>query len=428
MTARHLHRRLSVWAALAIIGWALSGLTHPLMSLLGPRAVTFQPPSPIVSPLADDWIAGLQRAGVKAMAGVRQVMLDDEVMLQLWVTPGAPLLYASTPDGPFVDRDVDYAIALARHYSGQTAPVANAEHFTAYSAGYPEINRILPAWRVRFENGFEVDVSTVEDRLVGVTDVRRRLLSAVFRNVHTLAPLDGPPWLRVTLMLGLLISIWVLAFAGLRMLWQRGATKGLRRLHRWAGAALLLPLLTWTGTGALHLLHSSVAPAGVAPQWDAISPAALAPLADTATRRLWLHDSTAWALDDNGHYQNGSTVLSPIDLAQRIAGVDGEVSLVTGFGADYGFVNRRLPVWRVTAADGQRHFVDLSQGQVVAQVSALDRAELWAFNQIHKWQLFDGLGRAGRDALMSFFAASLLALAVVGLTLWARARRRVAKA
>lgn len=34
MSGRRLHRRLSVWAALAVIGWALSGLTHPLMSLL----------------------------------------------------------------------------------------------------------------------------------------------------------------------------------------------------------------------------------------------------------------------------------------------------------------------------------------------------------------------------------------------------------
>ena len=115
-------------------------------------------------------------------------------------------------------------------------------------------------------------------------------------------------------------------------------------------------------------------------------------------------------------------MLSPAEMAQKIAGVAGEVRLVTTFAPDYGFINRRLPVWRVTGADGQRRFVDLMQGRVVAQVSAVDRAELWTFTQIHKWQLADGLGRAARDAVMSAFAALLLALAVAGL--WLRLWRR----
>lgn len=428
MMARHLHRRCSVWAAIAVIGWALSGLSHPLMTLLGPRAVTFQPPYPVLSLLADGWIDGLQHAGVVGLAGLRQVMLGHEVAVQLWVASDAPLLYAATPEGPFTDRDADYAIELARHYSGQTGAVTGTEHFTAHSTDYPEINRILPAWRVRFADGMEVDVSTAEDRLVGVTDVRRRLLGAVFRNVHTLAPLDGLPWLRVPLMGGLLVAVWVVAFAGLRMLWRRPAGRGLRRLHRWAGAALLLPLLAWTGTGALHLAHSALVPVAAPPVWGSIHPAALSSLTDVPTRRLWLHEGNPWVLNGDGHYQDGAVTLSPSALTQQVAGVKGEVSLVTAFAPDYGSVNRRLPVWRVTGADGQRQFVDLGQGRVVAQASMLDRAELWTFNQIHKWQLFDGLGRLGRDALMSAFAASLLVLAAVGLSLWARTGKRGAKA
>ena len=88
MTGRRLHRRLSVWAALAVIGWALSGLTHPLMSLLGPRAARFAPPSPVIGPLPEGWASGLQRDGVTALSGLRQVILDGEVVLQLRQTQG----------------------------------------------------------------------------------------------------------------------------------------------------------------------------------------------------------------------------------------------------------------------------------------------------------------------------------------------------
>ena len=423
MSGRRLHRRLSVWAALAVIGWALSGLTHPLMSLLGPRAARFAPPSPVIGPLPEGWASGLQHDGVTALSGLRQVILDGEVVLQLQQTPGAPLRYAARASGPYQDRDADYAAELARHYAGrEPARVASFEHITAFSDRYPSVNRILPVWRVRFDDGLELDVSTAEGRLVGVSDARRRALSAVFRNVHTLAPLQPWPWLRVSVMLALLAAIWVLAFAGLRMLWQRGGQGRVRRLHRWGGALLFLPLLAWSGTGALHLLHGRLAPAAATPDWATVPPEALTPLAALDLRQLWLHEGEVWGLDPDGHYQNGRQVLSPAEMAQKIAGVAGQVSLVTTFAPDYGFINRRLPVWRVTGADGQRRFVDLMQGRVVAQVSAVDRAELWTFTQIHKWQLADGLGRAARDAVMSAFAALLLALAIAGL--WLRLRRR----
>ena len=267
MSGRHLQRRLSVWAAVAVIGWALSGLTHPLMSLLGPRAASFAPPPPVIGALPDGWLQGLQQSGITAVSGLRQVMLNDEVVLQLRSEADQPLRYAARAAGPYRDRDSDYAVELARHYAGlDEAVVASTEHITAFSDRYPPINRILPVWRVRFDDGLELDVSTAEDRLVSVSDARRRVLSAVFRNVHTLAPLQPWPWLRVPVMLGLLIAIWVLAFAGLRLLLQRGGQGALRRVHRWGGALLLLPLLAWSGTGAFHLLHSSLAPAVAPPR------------------------------------------------------------------------------------------------------------------------------------------------------------------
>jgi hypothetical protein len=423
MTARQLHRRLAGVAALAVIGWALSGLAHPLMSLVGPRAVQFAPPTPPEDVLPAGWAAALPAAGVGAVAALRWVWLDGEALLQLAETADQPLRYAQHANGPFEARDDDYAVQLARHYTAHSGPVASVTHITAFSSAYPAVNRILPVWRVRFTDGREVEVSTREDRLVGYTDTKRRVLSAIFRNVHTLSPLSAWPWLRVPLMLALLIATWTVAFAGLKMALRRGARGRVRRRHRASGLLLMVPLLAWSGTGAFHLVHGATR----APEASSsLHPVAVADLPDVdlmRLRRLTTFQGAPMAQLTSGDYLLDGAQHTPVQAAQRIAGVAGQTDLVARFGDEYGFVNRRLPVWRVTGPDGDRYFVDLLSGQVVARAGRLDRAELWSLGQIHKWQWLDGLGRGPRDAVMSATALLLLGLAALGISLLVRGRR-----
>lgn len=423
MTARRLHRRLAACAALAVIGWALSGLTHPLMSVVGPRAVQFVPPTPPQDVLPREWPAALSAAGVGAVAALRWVWLDGEALLQLAETPNQPLRYARQVTGPFAVRDDAYAVQLARHYTAHRGPVAAVTHVTAFSSTYPAVNRVLPVWRVRFTDGREVDVSTREDRLIGYSDGRRRLLSAVFRNVHTLAPLGRWPWLRVSLMLALLMATWIVAFAGLKMALRRSARGGVRRWHRAGGVVLMVPLLAWSGTGAFHLVHGATQASEAPSDTQPVDVSALVAMDAAPVRRLSAVNGVPLAQRASGDYLLGAEALDAAQVAQAIAGITGPVALVTRFGDDYGFVNRRLPVWRVVGADGTRHFVDLVSGQVVSRANRLDRAELWSFGQIHKWQWLDGLGRGPRDAVMSATALLLLGLAALGISLLVRGRR-----
>ncbi|MGC5198930.1 hypothetical protein, partial [Aphanothece microscopica] len=88
-----------------------------------------------------------------------------------------------------------------------------------------------------------------------------------------------------------------------------------------------------------------------------------------------------------------------------------------------GFINKRLPVWRVETASGPV-FADVREGLVAASgaASPLARMEDWTFDTLHKWHFLDPLGRRNRD--YGTMAATLLILATAGFGLALAARRR----
>lgn len=417
MKARRWHRQLAWLAAITVLLWAGSGLTHPLMSLLGPRAVQFQAPAPAQDALPVDLAAQLSAAAVGPISGARRLLWAGESWTQVWRAAEQPALYVR--DGRAVEaRDGDYAEWLARHFSGSNADVAEREWITQFSAQYPDNNRVLPVWRIRFDGGLEVVVETAEDRLITLSDGRRRLLTLIFRQAHTLAFLDAYPRLRLGMISMLIGSLMAMTLLGIRMALTRGGRSPLRRAHRWAGAALALPLLAWTGTGLFHLWTYGLKPEEAPPHreaalWEGGS------VPPEGLRRLIRVEGDFWGLDSDGQYVQGDRRLAPAEMARRVAGIETavDVELLPRFSAEYGFINRRLPVWRVPDDQGVVHFVDLSRAQRVTSVSALDRAELWSFNQIHKWQMADGLGRQARDAVMSAVALMLLLLAGAGIVL-----------
>jgi hypothetical protein len=105
-------------------------------------------------------------------------------------------------------------------------------------------------------------------------------------------------------------------------------------------------------------------------------------------------------------------------------------TLTPTFTAEYGFANKRLPVWRLESPQGLV-FVDSKQGVIAAEVSQLDKAELWSFNMLHKWQFFDkilGLTPQQRDGIITIFAVLIISMTLVGYRLrWKRYKQRCGK-
>jgi len=101
--------------------------------------------------------------------------------------------------------------------------------------------------------------------------------------------------------------------------------------------------------------------------------------------------------------------------------------LVEGFGGEYGFVNKLLPVWRFEAGR-TRLYLHPETSALAARVSPADYAEGWTFATLHKWQALEFIGRWPRDVLQMTWALMSALTALLGLRLLLRKPGRQARA
>lgn len=422
-------------AAVAVI-WGVSGLLHPVMNWTAPRAALQAPPVFIVETegaYAPSVIPG-------PASGVRQVRLAPSPLGAYWnVLPaGAGARMAlEARSGQDASAAMDaHAIGLARHYASLLeTPVISARQITGFSMDYPPVNRLLPVTEVVFDtpDRLTIYVDTGSDRLAAVSNTPRRLMLRTFQTLHTLAPLKRIEPVRLVMLSILTLAFMSTVIAGLSMLPAARGRK-MRRWHRWVGAALALPALAFPASGLFHAWTGSSlfeeAPAQ-AERFDiaaltAVPAGQFSHLAATQAggallwrgtsgmaARYWNADGEALGTDDTWR-------------ARAVAGAGelAETTLQTRFDADYGFVNKRLPVWRVEVEDGSV-FVDPVDALIAGRPGGPVReAERWSFNQLHKWHFANLLGRDVRDALMMLAAAAIIALAITGLSLRRRRKRR----
>ena len=433
------HRRLSLLAGVALLLWAASGLLHPLMSWTNPRAAAFAPPAgePLALPAqAPSALLEAEPAGI-----VRLLSQGGQSLWQVASADRQQLRYVNADTGePVPDADRVRAVQLARHYTGlQSAALSEVRYITQYDREYPAVNRLLPVWRVEFadERGLTAYVHTGEDRLASLTDRRKRVLLTLFQTVHTLDFLEGVEGLRLGLILAAVGSVLAMAMLGLAMLLGRRGRPGapaMRRRHRLLAWVAWVPVLMFSVSGLFHLLrlspllqqappavHASVQGAVAWPaELQGARSLALLPLGPGAGegRAVWRarYEPQSLALYDarSGERLAGGDA----ELARWLAGTpaSGPATRQAGFSPEYGFANKRLPVWRVEQPDGLA-FIDTTFGLVAARVGPLDVAEQWTFSSLHKWQLLDFLGKAWRDAVLSAGALLGMLAALFGLAL-----------
>ena len=103
------------------------------------------------------------------------------------------------------------------------------------------------------------------------------------------------------------------------------------------------------------------------------------------------------------------------------------MELVTRFGVDYDFRNKRLPVWRVDygAPHNASVFVDTATGTFVDRLDNWQKPERYVFSLVHKWNFLFPIGRTGLNAVVGgFVIALILLMGVLGLQLYLKGRRK----
>ena len=456
------HLRLGVIAGIFMIVWAASGLIHPLLSWTGIKPVAFAPP---VESVVVEGVKAPSFLPVQNITTVRLLPVEGKLFYQLTLPNQPERQYYSAHTGVLLPHaDVMRAETLARHYSGEkTAKVLSATLQTAFDKNYPHINKYLPVWRVAFDrpDGLVVYVDTGEDKLGSINTTYKQTLLWLFQNIHTLKFLeDSVEGVRLGIITCAMLMILAMACLGIALLWKLKRPKmpkGGRGIHRSLAWAVWLPVLAFAGSGLFHLWVQSttktqetvlVQPVDIAaiqslPQ--GVSTASDIRLSHTPQGLLWRVEMvipSAHTATPNPHahhmgntpkpktayftVQDGTAVsFADTDIAQAIAqNATGTPTLLPMFSREYGFANKRLPVWRVETPNGLV-FVDAKAGIVAARVSTLDKAELWSFSNLHKGQFLDnllGISQTQRDAILA--GVAILIIVMSGIGLWLHQRRR----
>ncbi|MBU6406511.1 MAG: hypothetical protein KGS44_05145 [Alphaproteobacteria bacterium] len=436
MSARTIHRKLAWVAGLVAVLWSATGFLHPVMSWTAPRPAVQAPPVQAVT------LDGLMPpATALAAAGVTETTLVRLVMVD-----GKPYWFAARENTQRTVLDAKtgtavtgveerHAIGLARHYAGlPDAEVETTRLITAFSTDYPSVNRLLPVWEVRVAtpDGLTLYVDTGLDRLAAVTNDQRRVLLSIFQNVHTLKFLEPIEPLRLAAIFALIGTVIATTVFGATMLW-RSRGRGLRRVHTLAAWAALPLVAMFTLSGTLHLFVTSSLWAEPAPRASPFAVSQLPPIPG-AEPGITVNELTAaggplWRLqvEETGYYFGANAPDTDEDRARALGGAPAEasVSRVTRFGDGYGFINKRLPVWRVDT-QSSAVFVDVREGLIAARPNEtlMTRLEGWTFDNLHKWEFLNPLGRRNRDYATMAATAIVILVAMLGFVLTARRKRQ----
>ncbi|HEY8385353.1 MAG TPA: hypothetical protein VIK82_03945 [Porticoccaceae bacterium] len=477
--ARYWHRRLGWVGALALFLFGLSGLTHPLMTWFGPQPAAFFPPQAHLN-IADiaPVTSILDHHAIDSAQQVRIVPTPEGKALQ--VTQADQRRYFALDSGAELpDFDRVQAAWLARCYTGLSdVAIDHMVLQTGFDHAYPEVNRLLPVWRVRFatEDGMTAFVHTELNALAALSNDMRTAQQTVFRALHSLSWLGGWEVLRVTVLTVLCLALLGLGLAGVVLVFvlpSRHIPASTRRWHRYFALMLWLPLLAFSSSGLYHLWHkvASGADGGFVAgppldlrslrQQEAAIAAALQSLElDTHLNGVSLVSGPdgilllrlARAAGQQGEHVHRHARFdgTPAERVSRLIALGGptdvpwsdgdlaryyasvhlgiqpeailDAELVTAFGPDYDFRNKRLPVWRIRHAGGSA-FIDPANGALVDHATQPDHWEGSVFGHLHKWNFMTPwVGREIRDSLAVLVVVLALISATLGVGLQFRRR------
>lgn len=496
------HKLLAWVGAFALLGFVLSAITHPLLVWTGPQSTAFRPPQAIIDTQHVKQIETvLTQHQINRAVVVKLVPSKDKVLLQVTEDAKQPRRYFDLQSGAELpDYDQQHAIWLARYYAlgGDTSVAVRSVTFqTEFDHAYPWVNRLLPVYKVSFENEQNLNayVYTEINALGSLGNDYKTRLQGLFRTLHTWSWLDGFEYARVIIMAGLLLSLFAMAVTGLTLVLTLKRRKNMASTNRWHRSIaniVCVPILAFCISGFWHLLHNMQtgndaqynsqrtglqlsAPINLTANVVGLNKIKDLPAASLNQLSLISHQGELFyrlSLPVKPQKRVGENKISPTDNANsehahhdmptRKARFDGLKSerggqyysvengeraeltdkdvalalalkhtsldasalnsarLVTRFGPNYDFRNKRLPVWQFdfNSDSGDTVFVDPATGAIVDSITNNDRYEGYSFSFLHKWNfLTPFIGRQWRDAIIVLILLLIITMTGLGITM-----------
>lgn len=388
---------------------------------------------------------------------------------------------AAASEEPMAMSDHDCCImATASIMNSNGAKITNIEKVTTFTAEYKYINRLLPAHKVSFDrnDGIRIYVETADSRFAFAMDNKRAVFDKIFGTFHTWEWMNGLGNTKYFIMVLICLLGISTTLMGLYIFFTTKTKKSdnplvkSRRNHRYTSLLASLFTLLFTFSGGYHALDKVLPKETVADHLNNSFASADANLDITqlltATGNKPVQNISIVRVKDKRYWQvyikadkasqdnrtdlmkNKPAKQSPVvyinaddytvlengeqEYAKHLASSFSNnnsnkiksAEFITKFAGEYGFVNKRLPVWKVSYAanDNERYYVETSTGVLAVKVQDKDLAEGYSFSFLHKHHFMDWAGKSVRDFSTMFWAAMQVAMILVGLFLWRRAVKR----
>lgn len=473
------HRSFGMVLGILVLMWSLTGVLHPIMSATQPQPIKRMPPSQqlnltnaLPAPLV------LQQHKIEEFSALQTIQLQPELVAYRVLQPNQNIAqYFDSRSGQLItDAEQQDAKRLAIWYTGLAKQqIISTELITEFSDDYPSVNRLLPVWRVSFDNGLRAYIDPSQSRLATLSNDQKMWMAKIFRLGHTWTWGDQPWTGQSILMQIALIGILVLTCMGFGLFFRirnrqnhRLAHKPIRFLHRYLGISLSVFILLWVSSGFYHVWHKKSEIVNIQPMFytQDLSAAAWKTTVQQPIQRLNLvpisfdqdHAQAGWMVqlsgkpqlqgsmtaakehDHNHHAKsaapaielidaNTATKLNTLEQSKQLAADYLHLPLhhftqsswVTSFSGEYGFINKRLPVVKVESnlSDQLRLYIEPSSGVIAAQVTQQDALEGFSFAYLHKWTWLP-LDKTLRDILLGSIAGLIALFVIFGCTLAAR--------
>lgn len=466
------HRILGLTALIPIIGWTISGLSHPLMSnWLRPaiaKEIFVQPTQDKIAPRVSLQQV-LEMHNITEVRNFSLIKFNKGAYYQILGSNNVYDYYSVT-DGSFLPNgDKGYAEYLARYFTqDNTSPIKKMRLQTTFDGYYQPINRLLPVWKVTFArpDGMDVYVETAQSRMGTFNNNTRKFFLVLFEQLHTwqfLAAIGGEQFRLIVLMVVVSIiflsmlsglTVYGLFWKKFREVTQKKKNNGtedkrvIHRYHRQLGLIMSVLMLTFTVSGAFHIyisLYNLKENNNDYRQLINIQELKLSnlklPIADSTILRIGLAK-----FNDKTYYQilTDKKQVRYVDAANGVELADGDayyarflagyymkaekinrkqkiyartvVIPIKQFTNDYGFINKRLPVQQVSYPNDGDWYIETTSAKLAAKVDGTDRAEGLTFIFLHKFFWMTWAGKDIRDIVSMLAALGILVVSLLGLT------------
>jgi hypothetical protein len=335
-------------------------------------------------------------------------------------------------------------------------PILSVQYIQSYNEEYKEINRLIPVYHIAFQrkDGVRIYVETTSDRMAYATNDLRAVFDQLFMLLHNWSWLDMIGNAKYILMILILSCAILTTLMGLYIMYLTKTIKNdenpllkSKYRHRKVSFIAFTFTLFFTFSGAFHAfkkINAEKQNGFITPQHiisDNKTPdiQIIQKLIDTTFTNISsviMNDTLYWQVftDSSIGYINASknTLLANGDeqyaayLSQQFS-LNSEKSIlekekIIKFGGEYGFINKRLPVWKISynLNDHERYYIETSTGYLSAYIQDKDLWEGLTFAYLHKHHFMDWGGKILRDISTMFWAMVQLALITTGLILFFR--------